>query len=166
MKVKTFLTYVLAALTATSFEVIAQEFALIVFAPNASLPGLFADGNSTMVSGALLEIATGAAIRFIMIFLLVGLAWRLVGSVAANLGGRSLLTRYVFRGGIASFITVALALAILVGFGGVRSIYGLDLDSPAQAIVAILIPVLSGVVWGMVFWMRGPKLPLIAQVAA
>ena len=101
-----------------------------------------------------------------MIFLLVGLAWRLVGSVAANLGGRSLLTRYVFRGGIASFITVALALAILVGFGGVRSIYGLGLDSPAQAIVATLIPVLSGVVWGLVFWMRAPKLPLIAQVAA
>lgn len=160
------LTYVLAALAATSFEAVAQELALIVFAPNESLPGLFAEGDPILVSRALSEIAAGAAIRFVMIFLLVGLAWRLVGSVAANLGGRSLLTRYVFRGSIASFITVALALAILVGFGGVRSIYGLGLDSPAQAIVAILIPVLSGVVWGMVFWMRAPKLPLIAQVAA
>ena len=149
---RTFLTYVLAALAVTVVPVATELFWLT---ENQT-------GDPSLVAGALSELIVSAVLAFVGALFVVGALWRVVGYVSDVLRLELHGWRNLPRGVFAHLLLSGLLFLPELVFGA--EAVG-ELAARIDGLNMLLTLLVAGSVWGAVFWIRAPK-PTTAGIAA
>ena len=150
---RTLLTYVLAALAVT---IVPVAFDMFWLADEAS-------GDPRVIAGAVSELIVSAGLAFLGALIFVGALWRVVGyaSNAFRLDLRGWMN--LPRGIAAHLILVLLFLLPELVLGAAAA----DRLAPGfDGLTALVTALVAGSIWGTVFWMRAPREPQEAGIAA
>ena len=152
----TVLTYLYAALGTMLVELTVSEAGILVMDYEGSLIAAFSSADPRITSGAASSLILDVVLSFASAFILLGTAWNVSGFLVPafkNASGKMLLVKGVFS----SFVISLFALLILVVLGGVRSPASLGLEATWEMLLSVLVPLLGGLVWGAVFWLRAQQ---------
>ncbi len=149
---RTFLTYVLAALAVTVVPVAAKLVSL------ADIPF----GDPRILAGAVSEMIVSVVLGFVWSLVVIGALWSAVGYASNALRLELRGWRNLLRGIAAHLLQIGFVFLFALVLGA-EAVGGMAAGFDWVATLATAL--VAGSIWGTVFWIRAPK-PITAGIAA
>ena len=143
---RTFLTYVLAALAAT----VVSSVAFIAEAPAA---------------GSFGRQVVGILVLAVSNFVFLGAAWKITNLILSSPAESLSFARAIYGGALSSMAIGFVAFVALLELSGFLFSGEPTLEQLTASAPSLWASVLKGAAWGTVFWIRAPK-PTTAGIAA